>query len=89
MQPAAMMAGQALQEQDYRRDIVSAAMMAAEETPNGRGKGHSWTTTTEELASEDLFTKAVLAAQGLRLGAIRTKVKNIVCAHSTLGCQYK
>jgi hypothetical protein len=64
-----------------------AAVAEGHAPAQGRGNGRIWNTTEEDVDVLD-FTKAALAAQGLRLGVLTPKVKNILCAHSALGCKF-
>ena len=53
----------------------------------GRGKGRVWNIAEEDVDVQD-FTKGALAFKNLRLGALTSSVKNVVCAHNALGCNY-
>jgi hypothetical protein len=63
-------------------------MAAAEGEGGGRGKGRTWIIYKKNI-DERSFSRANLAAESLRLGAVTSKVKSMVCMRLSLGCAYQ
>jgi len=63
---------------------IAAAALEHRRLP-GSGKGCIWNIAEENVDVKD-FIQAALAVKSLRLGVLISKVKNIICAHTTEGC---